>query len=462
MTSLMQSEDDVGSGIENSTTINDVAVIIEICTDVGLIGLKLLLIIVTSICIVNGSQLFLRRHGLSHRVAGGLHLLVLLVGTWTADIESSSFPTNRPALNANDFYFAYDLALGFFGITATLTAAEAFPHKLVKNIRSADGKHLQSGTLHKHAIVTSKEMVEHSFYQGLNLVQATYLHVMYRIYQKQQQDTAERVDSHNYEKSNNWDFSIYQYIALRLVLLWIVTSPWLVRHRWPVSSFSDNWKLQDKWQKQKQSTEQPLQQLQRQRTNESVRSKESALSPSRGSDDVEIWLYKIKKGQYIFYKHCILHGVNIAVAVASVSSSASVVATAKTQQQDLSVIYDYIPYSKSWRVFWMLLNTSYVMEFFLQTLVKRHIIDQTTMLWLQRLLMTAASFGSVVVVAYYFVQPMHMWTVVLSIALNFVHRHHDVSNTLLVGVLATAINIVAAISGGSTDAESRVRAGLIG
>ena len=457
----MKSEENIAAGVENSTTIHAVAVLVEISTDVGLMGLKLFLIIITSICIVNGSHLFLRRHGLSHRIVGGLHLLVLLVGTWTADMDSPSIPTNRPALNVNDFYFAYDGVLGFFGIMTTITAAEAFPHKLVKNIRSADGKHLQSGTLHKHAIVTSKEMLEHSFYQGLNLIQATYLHVMYRIYKKQQQDTVELVDSHDYEKSNNWEFNMYQYIAIQLVLLWVVTSPWLVRHRWPVSSFSDNWNLQE--QKQKQSTEELAEQPQRrrQRTNESVRSNKAALSPSRGSNDDEIWLYKIKKGQYVFYKHCILHGVNIAVAVASVSSSVSTVGTAKAQQGS-SVIYDCIPYSKSWRVFWMLLNTSYVMEFFLQTLVKRHIIYQMTMLRLQRLLMTAASLGSVVVVAYYITQPMQMWTVLLSVALNFVHRHHDVSNTLLIGVLATSINAVAAISGGSTDAEIGMRAGSIG
>jgi hypothetical protein len=65
------------------------------------------------------------------------------------------------------------------------------------------------------------------------------------------------------------------------------------------------------------------------------------------------------------------------------------------------------------------------------------------MLWLQRLLMVSASFGSVVVV----MCCVPAWIVILSITLNFIHRHHDVSNTLLIGALAAAMTTVRVSSG---------------
>jgi len=60
-------------------------------------------------------------------------------------------------------------------------------------------------------------------------------------------------------------------------------------------------------------------------------------------------LYRLKKSQYMLYKHFLLHGLNITVAISRA---------------------DFI--ETDWfRLFWVSLNTSYVMEFFMQTLVKK-------------------------------------------------------------------------------------------
>lgn len=89
---------------------------------------------------------------------------------------------------------------------------------------------------------------------------------------------------------------------------------------------------------------------------------------------------------------------------------------------------------------------SYVMEFFLQSLVKRKtILRQSEMLWLQRWLMMSASVGATVV----------LWELVIisdeahgnrlllpiistaSLILNFTHRHHDVFNTMAIAGMIT-------------------------
>ena len=60
-------------------------------------------------------------------------------------------------------------------------------------------------------------------------------------------------------------------------------------------------------------------------------------------------------------------------------------------------------------------------------MVKRHIIQQETMLGLQRWLMAAASLGAVVVL-----QQVSVGVYVVSLALNFTNRHHDVLNTMMI------------------------------
>lgn len=310
-------------------------------------GLRLFLLLVVTISLRRVVFLFLQRHGWSHRVAGGALLAWLALGV-------CMIPTVTEPL----FWFEYDVILGLLGITATLTAAHDFPHKHVKN---APG---QSGTLEKAAIVTQSEMVEHSFYQGLNLVQALYLHIM---------------GYHQWENA-----------YIRLFALYLVTSPWHFRKCFPVHSFSNNWKQ----------------------------------ASSSKQWNIEILLYQIKKWQYVFYKHAVFHGINISVALRGVHGT-----TGNNKQQQLVT-------STSWRIFWLALNASYVMEFFLQSLVKRGVLTQNQMLWLQRLLMTASSLAAAVAV----LPHLQFGSCLVSVLLNFYHRGHDVDNTMLLATLVMMLS----------------------
>lgn len=259
---------------------------------------------------------------------GGLHLLLLLTG---------AFHLQR------DYYLIYDLCLGCSGMLLTFTAARDFPHRYIRN---APG---QSGTLSEKATVTQAEMMEHLFYQFLNLWQAMYLHCI------------AEVSRH----------------GLRWWALLAVTAPWWFRHYFPVHSFQQNWQK----------------------------------TPIHKRTQPESILYKIKKGQYIFYKHVVLHGLNMTQCI---TPTLSLVTT------------------PDWRIFWLCLNTSYVMEFFLQSLVKRRVMDQSTMLTLNRCLMFVSSLASLRAVI-----TVVRWNLcAASLLLQFTHRHHDVFNTMLIASAA--------------------------
>jgi hypothetical protein len=314
--------------------------------------LQLFLLGILSLCLVHCRTLFLQSHGMKHRLCGAIHLCLFSVGAWTASGTLS---------NQNNFLL-FDFILGVSGLVTTLTAADDFPHRLVSNNRN--GVYVQSGTLHETAIVTQAEMVEHSFYQALNLGQALYLHAMHR-----------GSDSSNLP------------LWIRLPLLWLVTAPWLFRNRVPVSSFSHNWKFH-----------------QDQRIGSSRKDAKFSW---------ELIMYKVKKAQYIIYKHCILHGINITVLV-------------------YPNVRQKIPYGRAWRIFWILLNASYVFEFFLQTLVKRRVIKQTNMLFANQILMFASSLAAMVVL-----KEVPVQIVLASITLNFLNRHHDVLNTMGIALTVT-------------------------
>jgi hypothetical protein len=239
---------------------------------------------------------------------------------------------------------------------ATLSAARDFPHKRVVNRPG------ESGTLSNAAMVTHDEMIEHSFYQGLNLWQALYLHII----------TWAGI-SGQAPISIGWKFAA----------LWLVTCPWLLRRKFPVNSFSTNW-TEDKRREAKINHERV----------------EGLTSLNR--------LYWIKKWQYVFYKHVILHGLNISMALPN------------QQADDVA-----LPLSFEWRMFWLCLNSSYVMEFFMQSLVKRGALSQPMMLILQWILMGASSFAALGAVLW----RVHYGTALISLGLNFIHRGHDLSNT---------------------------------
>jgi hypothetical protein len=296
-------------------------------------GIQLFFFAVVSLLLLSSSFgiLFLDRHGWSHRLAGAVHWMLLILGTATVPSQSSQ-PSKA---------LLYDTLLASSGVIVTLTAAKDFPHRYVRN---ASG---QSGTLAKTAMVTQAEMIEHSFYQLLNLFQALYLHTIYSLSSKTE-----------------------RYIALLCV-----TAPWWLRSRFPVHSFSHNWKAK--------------------------------------TNSHETLLYRIKKAQYLFYKHVILHGLNLSLCVAP--------------SQFVTLL--------AWRIFWICLHTSYVMEFFLQTLVKRKVLSQSIMLALNRWLMLVSTLAALPSV----VQVLRWDLALASLVLNFVNRHHDVVNTMLVATLALTL-----------------------
>lgn len=302
------------------------------------------------------AKLFLPRHGRRHRLTGILYLFLLLAGVFQTCTDARSTDWRH--------YLAYDIILGFLGTVLTLTAAYDFKaaHSSVKNPTG-----IVSGTLSEKAIVSYDEMIEHSFYQGLNLVQAIYVHSV--------------------ASSPNLP------LTSRASLLLLVTSPWMLRSRFPVHSFSANY-----------------------------------TASAGGSDPYTLIniLYRTKKYQYLLYKHLLLHGLNVALAISPPSphridpSSSSSPTT--------------VGASREWRVYWLCLNTAYTMEFFLQTLVRRRHLAQRTMLSLNALLMAASTVAALAVVRQ---NPTAMVSLgLLSCLLNFVRRRHETQNVFACALVA--------------------------
>jgi len=65
----------------------------------------------------------------------------------------------------------------------------------------------------------------------------------------------------------------------------------------------------------------------------------------------------------------------------------------------------------------------------LQSLVKRQVLSQSTMLALNRLLMAVSSLAALQSI----VGAVRWEACFLSLVLNFVNRHHDLANTMLIG-----------------------------
>lgn len=279
---------------------------------------------------LNNLIMFGRRHGRRHALNGLVYFLWISMG-FVIHAKHSSVVSN----------LVFDTVLGIIGIFLALSAAFDFGHKNVVNVAS--------GTLDEHATVTYNEMIEHSFYQGLNLLQALYLHSVCAT-------------------TSRWH---------RFLLLLGVTLPWFVRGMFPVNRFSDNYNKID----------------------------------AKSSDLIRT-MYRIKKYQYVFYKHFLLHGLNLSVAVFGL---------------DLANRPDF-------RLYWLLLNLSYVMEFFLQTLVKKKYMAQQTMLLLQVILMTAASIAAV-----YVLRHVNIALAMASMVLNFTNRGYDLLNTMAILVFYVAV-----------------------
>lgn len=282
--------------------------------------------------ILQHPRMFMKSHGRVHTTLGMLYLVWITAG-FAREFWG----------NASTYQLQFHTILGLLGISLTAAAAMEFKHKNVRNVAS--------GTLDKHATVTYNEMIEHIFYQVLNLIQILYFH----------------------------NISPADSLPHRVLLVYLVSMPWLVRDLFPVNKFSDNYTQIDE------------------RSTQLIRN-----------------LYRIKKYQYVFYKHFVLHGLNISVA-----------------------IYRYeLVSDASFRLFWLFLNASYVMEFFLQTLVKKNYLSQSFMLVLQHVLMLASSIAAVSVL-----RKVDLFVAMASLALNFVNRKHDVTNTMVIMVTVVWVKV---------------------
>jgi len=302
------------------------------------------------------SVMFLRAYGRRHRLCGLCLLVWLCVGFVSGVVNLPWLP-----------HLAFDVVLGVLGTLTAVTAAFDFrkAHARVRN--------LASGTLEREATVTFSEMIEHSFYQGLNLAQALFLHAI--------ASGAAGASHAPAGPSGGPPTSLLPHTSItlpaRLMLALVATSPWLFRHRFPVNRFRDNYtRGQNKW-------------------------------------TLVALLYRAKKYQYVFYKHALLHGLHISVAVSGVS-----------------IVHD-----AGFRLYWLCLNTSYVMEFFLQTLVKKGHLRQWVMLTLQQLLMAVSTIAAVHVL----VQAVLPLAAIVSLALNFAHPKHDVANTAVTMLVVVVV-----------------------
>ena len=81
------------------------------------------------------------------------------------------------------------------------------------------------------------------------------------------------------------------------------------------------------------------------------------------------------------------------------------------------------------------------MEFFMQTLVKKGVITQRTMLLMQRLLMSVSTLAAVRLLAL-----EHLLPPLLSLILNFTNRGHDVMNTMCVLLLYISLPLAPQIA----------------
>ena len=292
--------------------------------------------------VARNPQMFLGRYGRYHRICGGALLAWLCVGAADA--------AGVRSLAGN--YLAYDLILGALGTLTTLTAA----FEIGKNHKRV--KQNASGTLEEAATVTQSEMLEHAFYQLLNVAQIGFLHAL----------------------------PLLPEGAPRLAAAMAVVAVWTARPLFPVNSFSANYAT-----------------------------KATAYTLIGA-------LYRLKKYQYLLYKHLLLHGLN-----ASLAADVSLFASSTAASTSLAA-------TPEWRLYWTCLNIAYVHEFFLQTLVKRGYMRQPMMLGLNQLLMAVSTYAALRVLP-----SVHPALAALSLALNLARRGREVSNGAVVLGAAAAL-----------------------
>ena len=168
--------------------------------------------------------------------------------------------------------------------------------------------------------------------------------------------------------------------AWRCAACALATAPWLFRSRFPVHSFSANYASGD------------------------------------GAADIESTLYRLKKWQYVLYKTVILHGLNVSMIFAEDDDAYALVR------------------SSGFRAFWLCLNAAYVLEFFLQTLVKRRYIHQRTMLALNQALMVISTYAVIPVL-----RAVALRAAATCLVLNFKNRKREMQNVAWAIFVARAL-----------------------
>jgi hypothetical protein len=146
-------------------------------------------------------QMLRPRYGRSHRVIGTLLLLYLLAGM----IDERLLPLIPRRLRG-----AYDAGISLLGFAAAYSAAVDFGSARA-HMRGSEA----SGILDEKATVSRSEMLEHCFYQLLNLCQICFLYAVAALPHR---------------------------LAARTALAVAMLLPWLARSRFPVNSFSANYK----------------------------------------------------------------------------------------------------------------------------------------------------------------------------------------------------------------------------
>jgi len=372
------------------------------------LGLVVLFFVPLFRLIIHKPNIFTKRHGRKHAVTGLLYLVWITLGFLdlisqelsryynsyhyeynhqhqiSMNISSEAIASHQPLVP----YVLFDAVLGVLGTMLTLFAAVEFQHKNVKNEAS--------GTLDERATVTYNEMIEHSFYQALNLVQILFIHSMGLFsgsissssVSLHQHDQSNHVNNNTISSDVFTSYVAWKDLPYRLALLFIVTSPWLIRQRFPIHKFSDNYK-----------------------NNSNNKNNKVNEDGSNFAGLIRI-LYRLKKYQYVFYKHFLLHGLNITIAITGIAFGNEFL----------------------FRLYWLLLNTSYVMEFFLQTLVKKRFMPQSHMLSLQKVLMTASSIAALMILRH-----VNVHISLASMLGNFTFRKHDLFNTMFIATSYVAL-----------------------
>lgn len=346
-----------------------------------------LLELILTLVAPNFRRLFLPRYGRRHRIMGAVYIAVLIVGLTdiAARVSSGSDDGKSAGSGAGGAWFhapgfpmdrpgrvAFDVLLGVAGTTLTLTAAYDFKHAHEEDrVRNK-----ASGPLDPDQTVTFEEMLEHAFYQALNLCQVAFLHLVARV------DESDRALGRRHMSLRS--------LAPRLALLSAVTVPWVFRGAFPTNRFSDNYdgkKGRDPW-------------------------------------GVTSVLYRMKKYQYVFYKHFMLHGLNVGVAIDGFDG----LRKPRETPPGLSLVH-----ATPFRLYWLGLNAAYVMEFFLQTLVKRGYLTQGRMLRMNQFLMCVSTASALAVL-----RRVSVLGSIVSLAVNFTKVSGECGGVALAAAAAAA------------------------